>query len=441
MVPCFKIEKLSVTLSPSPNSLAFVNGIKVVSTPKNMYIEHQDKSISFVKSKIPFSILDATTFGNCLLSNVGRPTVANADETPTYTTPVVVYTTSRTMGLEPNINMNYNLTWNFYIDGGFNYLLRLHFYETQLQIPVYRDYVLLIPSEGSSNQTLCLALHLSEEVGSKFADAILNNLEIFRLKKSDGSLAMPNPKSISSLASLNPENKQPKKGKNLSMKIFIGFWTKIQLLSQLRYVNLVSLIAIAMNNEKIIVYEFMTNGTLPRGLGYLHSGAAHRVIHQDIKSTNILLDEEYVVKISDFGLFKMSPSSMTNDPIRTMKSDVYSFRVVLFKVLFPRPTVDSKLEYSQISLANWARKCIGNESIDESIDPFLKSKISLNCLRTYAKIAENCIRENGCQRPSMYVVARKLEFALQLQEIGDSEQIGQVSDGAQSQVNQDHYLY
>ncbi|MBA0821415.1 hypothetical protein Goarm_018275, partial [Gossypium armourianum] len=88
----------------------------------------------------------------------------------------------------------------------------------------------------------------------------------------------------------------------------------------------------------------------------------------------------------------MSPSSMTNNPIRTMvkgtfgyidpeyyrhqqlteKSDVYSFRAVLFKVLFTRPTVDSKLEYSQISLANWARKCIGNESIDESIDPFLK---------------------------------------------------------------------
>ncbi|MBA0821414.1 hypothetical protein Goarm_018275 [Gossypium armourianum] len=105
----------------------------------------------------------------------------------------------------------------------------------------------------------------------------------------------------------------------------------------------------------------------------------------------------------------MSPSSMTNNPIRTMvkgtfgyidpeyyrhqqlteKSDVYSFRAVLFKVLFTRPTVDSKLEYSQISLA-------------------------------------------GCQRPSMHVVARKLEFALQLQEIGDSEQIGQVSDGAQS---------
>ncbi|MBA0578571.1 hypothetical protein Gorai_020849 [Gossypium raimondii] len=89
-------------------------------------------------------------------------------------------------------------------------------------IPMYRDYVMLIPSEGSSKQTPCLALHLSEEVGSKFVDAILNNLEIFRLKKSNGSLAMPNPKSSSSLVSLKPENKQPKKGKKLSMNIVIG---------------------------------------------------------------------------------------------------------------------------------------------------------------------------------------------------------------------------
>ncbi|MFQ6663556.1 hypothetical protein Gotur_031042 [Gossypium turneri] len=179
----------------------------------------------------------------------------------------------------------------------------------------------------------------------------------------------------------------------------------------------------------------MTNGTLPRGLDYLHSGAVHRVIHRDIKSTNILLDEEYVAKVSDFGLSKMSRISMTNDPIRTVKSDVYSFGVVLFEVLFARPAVDSKLEYSQISLANWARKCIGNESIDESIDSFLKGKISLNCLRTYVKIAENCIRENGCERPSMNDVARRLEFALQLQEIENVEQVCQDSDGARSQVN------
>ncbi|XP_052886546.1 receptor-like protein kinase FERONIA [Gossypium arboreum] len=547
-------------------------------------------------------------------------TIKYTKKTPGYTAPAVVYTTSRTMGPEPKINMNYNLTWNFYIDGGFIYLLRLHFCETQLEvtragqrvfdifinnqtaerradviywsggngIAVYRDYVLLTPSEGSSKQTLWLALHPSEEVGSNFVDVILNGLEIFRLNKSEGSLAVPNPEPSSSLASLKPENKQPKKGKKLSMKIVIGvslgctitvslslllssifwqkkrrsyykrksmerrnasplpdqlckcftlaeiraatnnfddafvigsggfgnvykgfikgikykvaikrlksksqqgareFWTEIQLLSQLRYVNLVSLIGYCNdNNEKILVYEYMSNGTLrdhlyntekapltwkqrleicivaARGLDYLHSGAVHRVIHRDVKSTNILLDEEYVAKVSDFGLSKMSPISMTNDPIRTVvkgtfgymdpeyyrrqqlteKSDVYSFGVVLFEVLFARPAVDSKLEYSQISLANWARKCIGNESIEEGIDPFLKGKISLNCLRTYAKIAENCIREDGCERPSMNDVARRLEFALQLQEIENADQVCQVSDGARSQVNRNIQLY
>ncbi|MBA0845562.1 hypothetical protein Goarm_000064, partial [Gossypium armourianum] len=549
-----------------------------------MYVKHQEDSVSFVNSNIPFDMPDATAFETVYRLNVGGATVANINdtgmfrtwrddspyifgaavgttpsqfnvtikytkETPGYTAPAVVYTTSRTMGSDPYINMNYNLTWNFDIDGGFNYLLRLHFCETQLQItkvrqrvfhifinnqtaerdadviywsggkgiPVYKDYVLLIPSEGSSKQTLWLAFHPSEE--AKFRDAILNGLEIFKLNNSDGSLAVPNPESSSSLASVKPENKQPKKGKKLSMKIVIGvslgctvtvslflllslilwrknrrsyyrrksmerrktsplpdqlckcftlaeiqaatnnfdhafvigrggfgnvykgfikgikcevaikrlksesqqgtreFWTEIQLLSQLRYVNLVSLIGYCNdNNEKILVYEYMTNGTLrdhlyntekapltwkqrleicigaARGLDYLHSGAVHRVIHRDIKSTNILLDEEYVAKVSDFGLSKMSRISTTNDPIRTVvkgtfgymdpeyyrrqqlteKSDVYSFGVVLFEVLFARPAVDSKLEYSQISLANWARKCIGNESIDESIDSFLK---------------------------------------------------------------------
>ncbi|TYG60769.1 hypothetical protein ES288_D07G094100v1 [Gossypium darwinii] len=553
MVPCFKTEKLNVTFWPSPNSLAFVNGIEVVSMSKNMYVKHQDNSVSFVNSKIPFDIPDATAFETVYLLKVGRATVANySKDTPAYTAPAVVYTTSRTMGRDPYINMNYNLTWNFDIDGGFNYLLRLHFCETLLEvteagqrvfdifinnqtsepladviycsggkgIPVYRDYVLLIPSEDSSKQTLWLALHPNEEVGSMFVNAILNSLEIFRLNKLDGSLAVPNPESSSSLASLKPENKQSKKGKEnlVPMKTTIGailgctttskerrkasplpdqlcqcftlaeiqaatndfddafiighsrfgnvykgfisriksevaikrlnsmsqqgareFWTEVQLLSQLRYVNLVSLIGYCDDNEMILVYEYMANG-IPRdhlyntkknplswkqrlkicigaacGLDYLHSEAIHRIIHRDVKSTNILLDEQYVAKISGFDLSKMSPISMTNVPLTTVvkgtfrymdpeyykrlrlteKLDVYSFGMVLFEVLFARAAVDSEVEYSQISLADWVRKCVANESINESIDPLLKGKISPSCLRTFSNIAENCIRENG----------------------------------------------
>ncbi|GMI76283.1 FERONIA [Hibiscus trionum] len=640
MVPCFETEKLNVTFLPWSNSLAFVNGIEVVSMPNNMYINHQVNSLSiFVGSGIPFDIPDATAFETVYRLNVGGAAVANVDDTgmfrtwsndsnyifgttpsrpnikikysqdtPPYTAPAIVYTTLRTMGGDPKINVNYNLTWSFPIETGFIYLLRLHFCETQVQvsevgdrvfeifinndtaeryadviywsggnnIPVYRDYVLLIPSEGQSKEILWLALHPIKYT-SKFADVILNGLEIFRLNNSDGSLAMsmPNPKARSSLT-------PPKKGRKflLPMKTIIGaalgctatlslslllpfvlwrkkrlsfskrkalpdqriaspsplpnrlcecftlaeiqattgnfddafvigrggfgnvykgfitglkcevaikrlnsisqqgareFWTEIQLLSQLRHVHLVSLIGYCnSNNEMILVYEYMANGTLrdhlyntektplswkqrleicigaAHGLDYLHSGAVQRIIHRDVKSTNILLDDKYVAKVSDFGLSKMSPISSTNVPLTTVvkgtfgymdpeyfkrqqlteKSDVYSFGVVLFEVLFARPAVDSKLEYSQIGLAGWARKCVENESIGETMDPFLKGKVSPRCLRTYAKIAENCIREKGCERPSMNDVAQRLQFALQLQEIEDAEQIRQASDEA-----------
>ncbi|XVF81721.1 hypothetical protein PTKIN_Ptkin15bG0178400 [Pterospermum kingtungense] len=651
MVPVFDKERLNVTFTPSPNSVAFVNGIEVVSMPNNLY--EGKKENSFVGREIPFDLPNTTAFETVYRLNVGGQTLDNAEdtgmfrtwqddsnyiygaatgntprrsnvtiiytqETPAYTAPAAVYTTSRTMGSDPKINFKYNLTWVFSIETGFNYFLRLHFCEIQLEVtkvgqrefdifinnqtadqaidvigisggnskPVYRDYIVMIPDgSGQSEQDLWLALH--PLYSTTYSDAILNGLEIFKLNKSDGSLAVPNPEPNLSLTRNQGSPVSKRKTLKFSLPTIIGavlgsgatvsicllfsfifwrqkrirsyrkksmerrkasplpdslcqcftlaemqeatsnfddsfvigrggfgnvykgfikgikravaikrlnsqsqqgvreFWTEIELLSQLRYIHLVSLIGYCNeNDEKILVYDYMANGTLrdhlyktekiplswkqrleicigaARGLDYLHSGAIYRIIHRDVKSTNILLDENFVAKVSDFGLSKMSPISMTGVPVTTMvkgtfgymdpeyykrqqlteKSDVYSFGVVLFEVLFARPAVDSKLEYSQISLANWARKCVQNESIDVAIDPFLKGKISSNCLRIFANIAKNCIRENGLERPMMKDVAERLEFALQLQEIEDAEQICQGCDGAQSQVNQDIQL-
>ncbi|XWS47480.1 hypothetical protein CRYUN_Cryun14cG0155800 [Craigia yunnanensis] len=216
MVPVFDNERLNVTFSPSPNSFAFVNGIEVVSIQNNLYgdvANVEDTGMFRTWHDDSVYIFSSATGLTPYRSNV---TITYTQETPAYTAPAIVYRTSRTMGRNPIINMKYNLTCILSIDTGFNYLLRLHFCEIQLQIinvgervfdiyinnrtadlsvdvidqsggnskPMYKDYVVLIPNEsGQSQQDLWLALHPSKDV-SKYADAILNGLKIFRLNKS-----------------------------------------------------------------------------------------------------------------------------------------------------------------------------------------------------------------------------------------------------------------
>ncbi|XVF71270.1 hypothetical protein PTKIN_Ptkin12aG0023500 [Pterospermum kingtungense] len=257
------------------------------------------------------------------------------------------------------------------------------------------------------------------------------------------------------------------------------FWAEIEMLSQLRYINLVSLIGCCNDNhEMILVFDYMVNGTLrdhlykndniplpwkkrlqicigaARGLDYLHSGAVQRIIHRDVKTTNILLDEKWVAKVSDFGLSKMGPIVVDCVPITTMvkgtfgymdpeyfrrsqlteKSDVYSFGVVLFEVLCARPAVDTTLEDDQIGLAGWALKCMENETIEQIIDPYLQDKIAPECLRSFAEIAKNCLHESGVERPKMSDVVGMLEFTLELQETAEAKQTVEVGDRIQSQT-------
>ncbi|KAI3828649.1 hypothetical protein L1987_02757 [Smallanthus sonchifolius] len=208
------------------------------------------------------------------------------------------------------------------------------------------------------------------------------------------------------------------------------FWVDVEMLSRLRHCNLVSLIGYCNEGKDMaLVYEYMPNGTLydhfhkkgtvlnwsqrlkicigaARGLHYLHTGTGtqHGVIHRDVKSSNILLDQNYAAKIADFGLAKIGPTNQTHTYVSTAvkgtfgymdpdyfytgrltrKSDVYAFGVVLLEVMCGRPALDKSLDEG---LAIWAQDRIKQGNLTQIIDSRLRDHISKSSLKEFTRTA------------------------------------------------------
>lgn len=254
----------------------------------------------------------------------------------------------------------------------------------------------------------------------------------------------------------------PKHGQGLP-----EFETEITVLSKIRHRHLVSLIGYCEEeSEMILVYEFMEKGSLrehlydpnenssersakrsnlswkqrleictgaAKGLHYLHTCLNGGIIHRDVKSTNILLDEHFVAKVADFGLSRSGPDDPDHfsvgikgsfgyvDPEYfrcfqfTDKSDVYSFGVVLLEVLCARPAIIDSPKREEVNLAEWGLLWQKKGQLEKIIDPCLMGEIQPDSLRRFGETVEKCLKENGSERPTMLDVLWDLEYALQLQ--------------------------
>ncbi|CAI9275004.1 unnamed protein product [Lactuca saligna] len=261
------------------------------------------------------------------------------------------------------------------------------------------------------------------------------------------------------------------------------FLMEIMMLSRYRHKNLVSLLGFCdEGEEKILVYEFEFNGSLEkylsstsltwvqrlkicigaaRGLEYLHNplGTQQRVLHRDVKSANVLLDQFWEAKIADFGLSKMGPANqeytflVSNavgtfgycDPlyaetnILTKESDVYSFGAVLFEVLCGRLCIGRPDDKHRL-LTKLAQQSYEQGTLEDIIFNGLREQMEPNSLKTFSSIAYRCLKREREERPTMAQVLEELELALEYQESFQSgkpmeyEEIIEMADREQSLV-------
>ncbi|KAH0458431.1 hypothetical protein IEQ34_013746 [Dendrobium chrysotoxum] len=258
------------------------------------------------------------------------------------------------------------------------------------------------------------------------------------------------------------------------------FMNEVKIVSLLRHQNLVCLYGCTSRHsrELLLVYEFIPNGTVADhlhgsrasesflpwnvrmniaietadALNYLHS-VEPQIIHRDIKTNNIMLDNSFHVKVGDFGLSRLFPLDATHvstapqgtpgyvDPEYhkffqlTDKSDVYSFGVVLMELISSMPAVDINRKFNEANLAYMAIKKIQRQELHELVDPRLgyHTESNINSMITQvAELALQCLQSEREMRPAIKVV---LEILREIEKAGfKTEDCMKVADAVKEEA-------
>lgn len=235
------------------------------------------------------------------------------------------------------------------------------------------------------------------------------------------------------------------------------FIAEVEMLSRLHHRNLVKLIGICIERStRCLVFELVPNGSVEshlhgsdkiygpldfdtrmkialgaaRGLAYLHEDANPHVIHRDFKASNVLLENDFTPKVADFGLAKEASEGMDHISTQVMgtfgyvapeyamtghllvKSDVYSYGVVLLELLSGRKPVDMTQPPGSENLVTWARPLLTDrDGLQQLVDPSMPAaSYGFEKLAKAAAIASMCVHVEASHRPFMGEVVQALKL-------------------------------
>ncbi|KAL3531951.1 hypothetical protein ACH5RR_005472 [Cinchona calisaya] len=233
--------------------------------------------------------------------------------------------------------------------------------------------------------------------------------------------------------------------------------TEVNVLGVVEHPNLVKLIGYCAEDDergiqRLLIYEFMPNSSVDdhlsvkseaplswamrlkiaqdaaRGLAYLHEEMEFQIIFRDFKASNILLDEEWNAKLSDFGLARLGPSEglthVSTAVVGTMgyaapeyiqtgrltsKSDVWSYGVFLYELITGRRPLDRNRPRSEQKLLEWVKPYLSDaKKFQQILDPRLERKQILKSAHKLSLVANRCLSRHGKTRPKMSEVLQML---------------------------------